>query len=101
MALTKALETACGLNVPEAYYRVTEIRIDVVTKQAVIGVQVYKDRAARVDGKVPVDTYTAVCGEELYDTYFATLVLDGINPVSSAYLYLKTEQQVFAGTEDC
>jgi hypothetical protein len=84
MALKKSFLTSFGVNVPDAYHRVHNVRL--ITKESMnFSVQ------TSVDGVLP----------EFSDIqYFCDYAINGENPIKQAYEYLKTLPQ-FEGAIDC
>lgn len=54
MALIKSMVLDSDVNLPEAYFRISDLNLYYVKSKASIFVSLYKDKQARLDGKAPV-----------------------------------------------
>lgn len=98
MAIKLTFTDSAGIEYVDSYHRIGAIKLDEEVSQALISVYIYANEQARLDGKdVIVNTsgskhYTFVVPSSEYLTYFDSAVLDAVNknPVSQAYLYIKT-----------
>lgn len=85
MALTKTTDLGNGYSAE--YFRVTKMTTDLIGDACVIRVCLYKDEAAREDGKSWVSIYEyEVPRATIFDKAAGTVD----NPLHAAYTYLKT-----------
>ncbi len=91
MALVKAKEAASG-HVSE-YWRIVEIRgIDYITRNSLVMVSLYKDQAARLAARAPVETFPVGWEGDAFPFDAAAMV--GINVQEAAYRALKAPRPV-------
>jgi len=90
MALTKDLTLSSGVNLPNAYIRISHMN----NKNGMnmeVKVDIFKDKSARDDEKTPVINLSHICGETYFD-FFDLNILDqeGVNCTQQSYNFLKT-----------
>jgi hypothetical protein len=123
MALQKNFDLPTGINLPEAYIRISTLGMDLDPsrrKAVSITVQVFADKECRDELKLPVASLAYGCSEPeiavdpetgleieptdtTYADYFSTsaLSVDGVNIISNAYAFLKGTQALFNDAMDC
>lgn len=90
-------------NVNVNYWKISGINVTYTGEMAqifVIGFANAEDRLQGIDKKIAFENYI-VKGED-FNTYFATGVLDivSVNPINSAYKYLKEKLDIFVDAID-
>ena len=111
MALVKTLELKSGIQVQDAYHKVTVIRLDMVARECSLGVQVFASKAARLAGKPPITSlgFNAVVEPPIppatdavdnFERFFSTIRLSTMNPTAAAYLFLKSLPEYFNFIDD-
>ena len=100
MALQKQI---VNNNITANYWKISGINVSYTGKIAQIFIMGYvtkEDRDKAIENKVVFENY--ICKGTDFDTYFATGVLDvvSVNPINSAYKYLKEKVGVFADSVD-
>lgn len=90
MAITKDLTLSSGVNLPNAYIRISMMTMKVGIS-AEIKAEIYKDQASRIDNKTPVATLSHLCIDN-FQTFFNFTVVnqEGVNGISQGYMFLKT-----------
>lgn len=101
MSLQISYEAQTGVTHASAYHKIIRMGNDRENGQMSIGVSIFKDEQAKIDGKSPVGSRHYSIRSTDYDTYFANAVLDteGQNTVERAYVYLKTLDE-YSGASD-
>jgi hypothetical protein len=91
MGLQKNITLDNGINLPEAYMKITSMNI-IYKSTVTITVNIYKDFDARQANKPSVVAFQHTCRDGDYFTYFVENVLlaAGVSDLSQAYLWLKT-----------
>lgn len=91
MGLQKDITLDNGINIPEAYMKISSMNI-IYKSTITISVNIYKDFAARQADKPCVVVFQHTCRDADYYTYFAENVLlaANVSDLSQAYLWLKT-----------
>lgn len=100
MALQKDISVN---NINVSYWKISGLNVSYTGEMAQIFVMGFANAEARnsgLDKKIAFENYI-VKGED-FKTYFATEVLDvvNVNPINSAYKYLKEKEGVFIGSID-
>lgn len=100
MALQKQI---VNNNITANYWKISGINVSYTGKIAQIFIMGYttkEDRDKAIENKVVFENH--ICKGTDFDTYFATGVLDvvSVNPINSAYKYLKEKVGVFADSVD-
>ena len=95
MALTKTIILNNGVELTNAYIKISKIEYDnhsTYSSTAIIHINIFKDKNARDTRKPEVTKCVYKVGGDIFTTYFSLNVLsqDGINIISQAYEYLKT-----------
>jgi hypothetical protein len=90
MALQKNLTLDNGINLPEAYIRITSI-VYVNNYHVTIKVSIYKDKIARNANKSEVVKFQHLCIDDFF-TYFSDDVLkeNGNSLTNKGYEWIKT-----------
>ena len=92
MALQLSFDDQFGSTHASAYHRILMLHMDVDVRIAEWVVGIYKDAAARADGKMVLTKRAYALRGDDFDTYLAPDVLDieDQNPQERLYVYLKT-----------
>ena len=90
-------------NIPVDYWKISGINISYTGKAAqifIIGFSNSEIRKEGIDKKIAIENY--ICKGEDFDTYFSIGSLDspGVNPINSAYKYLKEKEKIFVDSVD-
>lgn len=90
-------------NIPVDYWKISGVNTTYTGKVAqiyIIGFSNTEKRQEGIENKIAFETY--ICKGEDFDTYFSIGALDsqGINPVNSAYKYLKEKEKIFVDSVD-
>lgn len=88
-------------NIDVDYWKISGVNVTYTGEMAqvfVIGFQNADKRKEGVDKKVAFENY--MVKDEDFNLYFATDVLDKLNPISSAYKFLKEKVGVFVDSVD-
>lgn len=90
-------------NIDVAYWKISGLNISYTGKMAqiyVVGFSNSESRQEGIDKKITIENY--ICKGEDFDTYFSVGSLEspGINPVNSAYKYLKEKESIFIDSVD-
>lgn len=102
MALLKRYEKfETGESYQSAYHRVMLVGINATAGAAEVQIGIYRDEAARRDGKKPVMTGTCAATGDDFTELFADAVLGQADksPLKQAYALLK-RQSMYAGAQD-
>ena len=106
MGFKREITDAAGVTHPEAYYKVTSVKLDAQRKQCAFRCSVWHDHAARlanggqwlqplsgVQGPVGFQVKNEVNGLKDFDNYFDVRLLDAVNanPYKQAYAYIKAK----------
>jgi len=74
-----------GIELPESYWRVTQIEVYVPNKSARIQFTGYKDQAARLENKAPIGHKTYVVSGQQFEFWYAKHLIEGINIAQISY----------------
>lgn len=79
-----------GIPIPSAYHKINRITLDYANNRALVGVDVYYGQSTRIDNpNVPLRQAAYICHEIV--SFFGSNE-DSYNPLESAYLFLKTQE---------
>jgi hypothetical protein len=79
-------------NTSNAYYAVVDIvNVDKRVKKAVIPLLVFKNKASRIEKKIPVISMSYVVEGDLFDLYFSAKALKENDLYAKAYEYILNE----------
>jgi hypothetical protein len=97
MAIQLNFTTDQDINLPETYWRITEIRIGLISSHANCYFTGYKDKAARDAGKqsIGVKEY-AVNGEE-FKKFYVKMMDKELNLAEVFYSIAKTRKEIVTG----
>lgn len=101
MALVKNITLESGVNLPNAYIKVSEViyyNYAYRTPYVDVIVSVFKDQAARESGKVEVFQFNHRTPSAVFTSYFTLDILseEGINVISQAYTWMLT-MDIYSG----
>ena len=90
-----------GIALPEAYFKIARVDLDVISKRLEVTVNTYKDQENRDNNMMPVESTIYAAYESDFDELFTINELDkaGVNSIKQAYLLLK-KQPEFANAID-
>jgi hypothetical protein len=93
MALQKSIDLMNGINLPEAYIKISSIEYNNADTLSVrLSVDIFKDQDSRNSKKPEVVKYDYTISGDNFTTYFSLNVLsqDGKNILQQGYEYLKS-----------
>ena len=90
MGLQKDITLDSGINLPEAYIKISSI-VYVNNYHVTVKVSIFKDKNARETNKQEIVKFQHLCVDDFY-TYFSDDILkeDGKSLISNGYEWLKT-----------
>lgn len=95
MAFLKAITTASGIVLNDAYHKIDTIKIRRVDNANIVSfvMSVFASQSARVSGLDPVNNFGVTSEDENFFSYDAMNVLN-VNIFSLCYNYLKTQNNI-------
>lgn len=99
MALQKEYNDKFGNNHSQAYYRITDIIMDLNNSISSSTVCIYKDINARNNNKEPIERINYVFNMLEYSQIFAVTAMENKNPIKGIYDVIKTYPE-FIGSID-
>lgn len=93
MAIQKSISLPNGIELTNAYHKVTTLIFWLREKRAGFELSIYKDTDARKNNKPAVMTFQCDIKDEAFDTFLSTAVLDNanMNPIKQVYAFIKTQ----------
>lgn len=100
MALQEIIQHSTGAY--SQYWRITEISVNVVSKDGYIKLSGYVSDQARLQGMIPLDYRIIGIGSSAYDQWFSPEVVDpqNTNHIKNGYLFIKDSVAEFSNAID-
>jgi predicted restriction endonuclease len=92
MAIQKAISLPNGIELTNAYHKVTTLIFWLRDKRAGFELSIYKDADARKDKQSVMSFQCDIKGDD-FDKFLSTTILDNanMNPIKQVYAYIKTQ----------
>jgi hypothetical protein len=94
MAIQKAISLPNGIELSNAYHKVTMLIFWLREKRAVFELSIYKDADARKENKKSVMSFQCDIKGDDFDKFLSTMTLDNANtnPIKQVYTYIKLKR---------
>jgi hypothetical protein len=95
MAFKKFKEMQSGIILPDAYYKIAKVEIDIIAKRIEIIVNIYKDQESRNANYLPVESLSFAVYESDFNVLFNITEMDksGINIIKQGYVFLRQQPE--------
>ncbi|MDR7237111.1 hypothetical protein [Neobacillus drentensis] len=92
MALIKEKQFNNGIALPEAYYKVSRLDLNLVEQTAYVTINMYKDKNTRLLNLQPIDSVVIPIYKESFISLFSIDETNkiGVNSIKQCYKFLKT-----------